>query len=189
MRCGLGVHRSVADVPSLAHLATVLLAEQPETEANLIRALLVAHAAVPDASSELLPEKDDLRKVCGYGQTDIHALFRSLENSVTLMAMERIGNKRHHFYEIPIPEDFTSSGRRPREIAVAMAHTPFVRSTRITYMATRMDFRVVVAEDIVHAAAVFNRATDRDQYERIAELPHASVGPQARGKGTVQAST
>ena len=29
----------------------------------------------------------------------------------------------------------------------------------------------------------------RDEYERIAELPRANVGPQARDKGTVQAST
>jgi hypothetical protein len=82
-----------------------------------------------------------------------------------------------------------SSGRRPREIAVALAHTPFVRSTRIAYKATRLDFRLVAAEDLDHAAAVFNRATDRDEYERFGELPNASVGPQARDKGTVQTST
>lgn len=175
--------------PHVAHLAARLLAEYPDAEMNLIRALLVAHAEVPDASIELFPDKSALRKVCGYGRTSQDSLYRSLENSVTLVATERIANKRHHFYEIPIPEDFVSSGRRSREITVAMAHTPFVRSTRIAYKATRMDFRVVAASDIVHAAAVFNRATDRDEYERIPELPKATVGPKARDKGTVQAST
>ena len=175
--------------PHVAHLAAGLLAEYPEADTNLIRALLVAHAAVPDASIELLPDRDIRRQVCGYGQTNMDALFRSIENSVTLVATDRIANKRHHFYEIPVPDDFVGSGRRPRDIAVAMAHTPFVRSTRIAYKATRMDFRVVPADDIDHTAAVFNRATDRDEYERIAELPRASVGPQARDKGTVQAST
>lgn len=175
--------------PHVAHLAAGLLAEYPEADTNLIRALLVAHAEVPDASIELFPDKDVLRQVCGYGQTSVDALYRSLENSVTLVATERIANKRHHFYEIPVPGDFVSIGRRARELTVAMAHTPFVRSTRIAYKATRMDFRVVAVEDIDHAAAVFNRATDRDEYERIAELPRASVGPQARDKGTVQAAT
>jgi hypothetical protein len=137
----------------------------------------------------LFPDRDTLRRICGYGQTSVDALYRSIENSVTLVATERIANKRHHFYEIPVPGDFVSSGRRARDITVAMAHTPFVRSTRIAYKATRMDFRVVAADDILHAAAVFNRATDRDEYERIAELPRASVGPQARDKGAVQAST
>ncbi len=175
--------------PHVAHLAAGLLAEYPDADTNLIRALLVAHAEIPDASMELFADKDALRQVCGYGQASVDALYRSLENSVTLVATERIANKRHHFYEIFVPDDFVSSGRRAREITVAMAHTPFVRSTRIAYKATRMDFRVVAAQDIVHAAAVFNRATDRDEYERIAELPRANVGPQARDKGTVQAST
>lgn len=175
--------------PHVSHVAAALLAEHPEADSSLIRALLVAHAAVPNPCSDLLPDKDALRKVCGYGRVDAYALSRSLENAVTLMATDRIANKRHHFYEVPIPDEFMSSGRRPREIAVAMAHTPFVRSTRVAYKATRMDFRLVAAEDLDHAAAVFNRATDRDEYERIAELPNASVGPQARDKGTVQAST
>lgn len=174
--------------PHVAHLAAALLAEHPNADAALLRALLVVHAAVPGASSEIFDNKDDLRKVCGYGLVDARALFRSLENEVTVMATESIANKRHHFYEVPIPEEFVSNGRRPREIAVAMAHTPFVRSTRIAYKATRMDFRLVAAADLDHAAAVFNRATDREEYERIAELPNASIGPQARDKGTVQAS-
>lgn len=175
--------------PHVAHLATTLLAEHPEADANLIRALLVVNAAMPNACSTLLADNEALRKVCGYGQVDAQALSRSLENAVTLMARDRIANKRHHFYEVPIPDEFMSGGRRPREIAVALAHTPFVRSTRIAYKATRLDFRLVAAEDLDHAAAVFNRATDRDQYERIAELSKASVGPQARDKGTVQTST
>ena len=175
--------------PQIAHLAAGLLEEYPEADANVIRALLVAHATVPEASVALFPDKDMLRKVCGYGQTSIHSLYRSLENSVTLLATEQIANKRHHFYELPVPDDFVTSGRRVREITVAMAHTPFVRSTRIAYKATRMDFRMVPAENIGHAATVFNRATHRDEYERIGELPGASVGPQARDKGTVQAST
>ena len=177
--------------PHVAHLAARLLTDYPEADTNLIRALLVAHASVPDASVELFRDydKDVLRRVCGYGQISMHALYRSLENSVTLVATESIANKRHHFYEIPVTDDFVSSGRRAREITVAMAHTPFVRSTRIAYKATRMDFRVVAAEDIAHATAAFNRAANRDEYERIPELPRASVGPQARDKGTVQVST
>ncbi|MDZ7640941.1 MAG: hypothetical protein U5J62_02775 [Desulfurivibrio sp.] len=116
------------------------------------------------------------------------ALARSLENDVTMMAVDRIANKRHHFYEVPVPEEFIGAGRRTREISVAMAHTPYVRSTRIAYKATRMDFRLVAAEDLDHAATMFNRATDRDEYERIPELSKPDVGPQSRDKGTVQAA-
>ena len=176
--------------PHVAHLAAGLLAEYPEADTNLIRALLVAHAEVPEASRDLFQGKDDaLRKVCGYGQTSVNALYRSLENSVTLMTTEHIANKRHHFYEIPVPENFVSSGRRARDITVAMAHTPFVRSTRIAYKATRMYFRLVTADDIDRTTTSFNRETDRDEYQRIGELSKANVTPNARDKGTVQAST
>lgn len=174
--------------PHVAHLAALLLDEHPEADSNLIRALLVAHAVLPDAVSELFRDKH-ARKVCGYGRVDDYALFRSREDAVTVVATDRIGDKRHHFYEVPVPEEFMSNGRRLRELAIAMAHTPVVRSTRIAYKATRMDFRVVAAEDLDHVSRMFNKATDRDEYERIPELAKASVGPQLRDKGTVQAST
>ena len=175
--------------PHVAHLAGELLARYPDADADLIRALLVAHAAIPEASRELFSDANMLRKVCGYGQTDTHALYRSLESSVTLIATEGILNNRHHFYEIPVPDSFVSGGRRTRDIVVAMAYTPLVRSTRIAYRATRMDFRLIPVDGIHQAAKMFNRATTRDEYKRIAELGNASVRPQARGKGTVQTST
>ncbi|MDZ7640942.1 MAG: S8 family serine peptidase [Desulfurivibrio sp.] len=37
--------------PHVAHLAATLLIEYPDADADLIRALLVAHAAVPEAGS------------------------------------------------------------------------------------------------------------------------------------------
>ena len=175
--------------PQVAHLAGELLTRYPDADTDLVRALLVAHAAIPEASRKLFSDANMLRKICGYGQTDTQALYRSLENSVTLIAAEDISNNRHHFYEIPVPDSFISGGRRTRDIVVAMAYTPLVRSTRVAYKATRMDFRLIPAHDIHQAARTFNRATTREQYERIAELGKASVGPQARDKGTVQAST
>lgn len=174
--------------PQIAHLAAALLSEHPDADPNLIRALLVSHAAVPKPTAELLTDKVILRQVCGYGRVDDYALFRSLENAVTLRATDRIANRCHHFYEVPVPEEFMSSGPRLRELAVAMAHTPVVRSTRIAYKATRMGFRVVAAEDLDHVSRMFSKATDSDEYERIPELAKASVGPQLRDKGTVQAS-
>lgn len=174
----------------VTRLAAELLAEHPNAGPNLIRALLVAHAEVPDASKELFKnDLDALRKVCGYGKINPDALTRSLENYVTLVANGKIANKLNHFYEIPIPNEFISDGNRDRSITVAMAHTPPVRSTRMAYKATRMTFRVIPANHIDKATKAFNRATTQEEYERISELPKASVGPQTREKGTVQTST
>ena len=89
--------------------------------------------------------------------------------------------------ELYIPDDFTSNGRRMREISVSLAYTPVVRSTRINYRATRMEFRLVPADSLDYVTTMFNRATSNEQYESISELPGGTIGAKARGKGTLQA--
>ncbi|MBF0630711.1 MAG: S8 family peptidase [Magnetococcales bacterium] len=176
--------------PQVAHLAASILREHPDASASLLRALLCAHAVMPEESQALIERDKEFRKVCGYGQVDVTALHRSLESAVTLIADGSIENKRHHFYEVPIPDEFTSGGRRRlREIAVGLAYAPIVRSTRIKYRATRIDFRLVTASDLEHITTMFNKATEKDDYENIPELKTATVGQQARSKGTVQADT
>nr|VFJ98731.1 MAG: hypothetical protein BECKLFY1418A_GA0070994_108715 [Candidatus Kentron sp. LFY] len=156
--------------------------------ANLLRVLLCAHAVVPEASQKFINRDKNFRKSCGYGRVDESALRRSLKNAVTLIADGSIGNKRHHFYEIPIPDEFTSGGkRRLREIAVALAYTPVVRSTRIKYRASRIDFRLVAAPDLKQVATMFNKATEKDDYENIPEFKKGLIGKTVRSKGTVQA--
>lgn len=174
--------------PQVAHLAASILREHPDADANFIRALLCLNAFMPEPSQQLIDQDKSFRSVCGYGQVHDESLHRSLENAVTLIAGDPIGNKRHHFYEIPIPDEFVSGGkRRLREIAVALAYTPPVRSTRVKYRATRIDFRLVTAPDLEHVTTMFNKATEKDDYENIPELKTATIGQQARSKGTVQA--
>lgn len=174
--------------PQVAHLAASILREHSDANANFIRALLCLNAVMPEPSQILIKEDKSFRRVCGYGQVQEASLHRSLENAVTLIAGGPIENKRHHFYEIPVPDKFTSAGkRRVREIAVALAYMPPVRSTRIKYRATRIDFRLVTAFDLEHVTTMFNKATEEDDYENIPELKKATIGQQARSKGTVQA--
>lgn len=118
----------VADVgtsmaaPQLAHLAASVLHEYPNATANFMRAQLCLNAATPTSSRELIADSKALRRICGYGSVDEASLHRSLENAVTLISDGKIENKRHHFYEIPVPPEFTSGGKkRVREIGVALA--------------------------------------------------------------------
>jgi Subtilase family len=175
--------------PHVTYLAAQILRELPTASQNLLRALLVAHARLPEGSEELFPEKGKLRNVLGYGAVDQAALIRSITNDVTLTSEGSLIDRRHHFFEIPIPEDFVTSGKRIRELTVTLAYTAPVRSTRVSYKATRLEFRVVAAPDIEHVATMFNRATSSDDYEKIAELGNASIGPNLRSKGTVQSDT
>jgi len=175
--------------PHVAHLATLILSEYTEANRDIVRALLVSHAAIPESSEALFGDKGMLRKVCGYGQVDSRALFRSLENEVTMVATGQIPNKSHHFYEIPIPEDFLSNGRRLREISIGMSYTPYVRSTRVSYKASRIDFRLVTAPDLDRVTTMFNKATEKDDYDNIPEMNNRNVSSTIRGKGTAQAAT
>jgi hypothetical protein len=174
--------------PHVTHLAGKLLAEHPNVSVNLLRALLLAHARVPPATLDIL-DKTILRKVVGYGSVDSRGLMRSLENEVTLVADERIENKRHHFFEVIIPEDFLSSGGRTREISVGFAYTAPVRSTRVHYRATRLDYRLIFASDLDHAVRMFNKKTDAADHENIPEHDGANVKLKQRSKGTAQAAT
>ena len=174
--------------PQVAHMAASVFHEHPDATANFVRAQLCLNAVLPGASQQLIDQYKELKYACGYGQVDETALHRSLENAVTLIAEGKIENKRHHFYEIPLPQDFTSGGRkRLREIAVALAYTPPIRSTRIKYRATRIDFRLVVARDLEHVSTMFNKATQKEDHQHIKEMTGATVGREARSKGTVQA--
>jgi len=174
--------------PQVAHLAASVLLEQPEAKGNFIRALLCLNAVMPHPCQDLIDQDKEFRRVCGYGKVDELGLFRSLENDVTLKAEGAIENRKHHFYEIPVPPEFVNgSRRRSREIAAALAYTPPVRSTRMKYRATRIDFSVVLGPDLEHVTTMFNKATQDDDYERIPEFKTGPIGKQARSKGTNQA--
>jgi hypothetical protein len=175
--------------PQVAHMAASVLLEHPEANANFIRALLCLNAVIPYPCQKLIEQNKEFRRVCGYGKVEECGLFRSTENIVTIKAEEAIANKTHHFYEIPLPSDFVSGGkRRPREIAVALAYTPPVRSTRMNYRATRIEFRLVASPDLDHVITMFNNATLKSDYKNIPELKTGRLhGPDARSKGTVQA--
>ena len=65
-----------------------------------------------------------------------------------------------------------------------------VRSTRITYKASRIDFKLVTSPDLERVTTMFNKATEKDDYENIQELiTNRDVSSTVRGKGTVQSAT
>ena len=126
----------------------------------------------------------------GYGLVDRSALYRSLEDCVTLWAAETIQDGKHHFYELPIPEEFWQGGLRDRHLTVALAYRPPVRTTRIDYRAVGITFSVVKARSLREAALAFNAATDRETHPSIAEPGNnREITAQLRSRGTVQAST
>ena len=179
--------------PRVANAAARILAEIPDASTDLCRALLVAHARTPLASAEMYrADKEALRDITGYGRVDRSALFRSLDDCVTLWAEEFIQNRRHHFYEIPIPEGFWLGDKRARELTVALAYRPAVRTTRIEYRASSVRFKLVPAGSLNEVARWFNAEFEitKEERKRVKERNSGRGLPETvRSKGTVQAST
>ncbi len=177
--------------PVLAHKAARLLAELPDATPNLLRALIGAHARWPRACEELLNPgdtgdgRDKLLRLIGYGRIDDTALFRSLDHTVTLFAEEGIGNDQHHFFALPLPESFWAGGRRMREITVALAYSPAVRTTRLDYRMSKLWFFLVTAGDLDEVTRAFRRNREQGLGERSNGrwLPN-----DTRKNGTLQVS-
>jgi hypothetical protein len=175
--------------PHVAHLAARILAEHTQADHNLLRALLVAHARWPEPSNKLLGDRAERLRLCGYGKVEDGALERSTEQEVTLIASDAIPNRCHHFYEIPLPAEFLEGRQRTREVTVALAHSPVVRTTRISYKSCEMEFRLVWADDLSRVSRMFNAATSPEEYQHIPEENGARIGARNRSAGTVQADT
>jgi hypothetical protein len=175
--------------PHVAHLAARLVGQYPWATANLVRALIVGHAAVPPAARTLGLKDADLRKLVGYGKPRDEQCLYSLERCVSLVAEEKLGEDQHHFFEIPLPEDFLGPSRRARGITIALAHTPLIRTTRFDCRGSQMSFRLAAGKDINEVSRVFQKAKKEDRAELIDEFRKPSVGSQVRNKGTVQAAT
>ena len=158
--------------PQVAHKAARLLGEVPDASPNLLRVLIGAHARWPQACETLLgPEdksegRDRLLKLIGYGHVDDAALYRSLDHTVTLLAEERIGSDQHHFFELPLPDSFWANGRRTREVTVALAYSPEVRTTRLDYRRAKLWFNLVVAASLDEVTQAYRRNREEGMGER-----------------------
>jgi len=177
--------------PKVAHRATRLLGRLPDASHNLMRSLIGVHSRWPEGSERLfetLGERDKrqrLSQLYGYGLTDDTALFESLDNVVTLYAEDQIENDRCQFYELPVPEEFWSGGRRERRISIALAYSPDVRTTRLDYRMTRLWFTFVTARDLDEVEQAFQRNREEGMGERPT---NRWIANNVRKQGTLQVS-
>ena len=157
----------------------------------MLRSLLGAHAEWPEQSISLLNPNDNaegrekLMRLVGYGCIKDGALEQSLDNVVSLICEEQIGNDLCQFYAVPIPDEFWEGGRRTREVTVALAYSPAVRTTRLDYRMTKLKFSLVVANDLDEVSAAFQRDRDQGMPERST---NRWLSGEARQAGTLQVS-
>ena len=125
-------------------------------------------------------------KLVGYGRITQDALIESDEQVVTLYAEDRIGNNHNQFYELPLPDELWSAGKRQRQISIALAYSPDVRTTRLDYKQTKLSFSLVEADSLNQVADAFTRDREQGMPERSGGR---SISGEMRKPGTLQAST
>lgn len=189
--------------PYITHLAGRLLNEYPNASANLLRATLVNHANLLTEIESTFPEemqthykevpetrhREIARDVSGYGVIDEESLYRSSENIVVLMSEEHIENNSHQFYELPLPSEYLRAQLATRELRITLAHSPAVRTTRLDYIATRINYRLVKGQSLEEVQNHFNHETQEETETRNDDATgNRCISAQLRDKGTVQSS-
>ncbi|EGE9794910.1 S8 family peptidase [Salmonella enterica] len=189
--------------PYITHLAGRLLNEYPEMSANMLRAMLVNHASVTQEMTQAFPQemresfrntpatrnREIERDVVGYGIIDEDTLYRSSEYVVVMRCEEQIENNAHQFFELPFPASFLRSRRATREVRITLAYSPAVRTTRMDYTATRINFRLVKGRSLDEVQASFNHQTQNETETRSDDATaNRNISSQQRDHGTVQSS-
>jgi hypothetical protein len=130
--------------PLVAFKAAQLLRRFPNASANLLRALLIGGATVPEPAAERLSRvsKDTARHVCGNGMIDLEHAAYSDDNRVVLYAEDELAFDHFAVYEVPVPREYQMTKGR-RELRVTLAFDPPVRHRRSDYLGTGMSFRLV----------------------------------------------
>ncbi|MGY3913103.1 S8 family peptidase [Aeromonas piscicola] len=189
--------------PYITHLAGRLLNEYPTSSANLLRAMLVNQAYLPNEVATTFSDdfrhaykedkntlnRDVARDVAGYGAVNEGDLFRSSDNTVVLISEQAIEKDSCQFFELPLPADFLRKKRATRELTVTLAYSPAVRTTRIEYLATQISFRLVKGASLDEVQRYFNQANKADVDTRNDDATNnRDVTAQQRSRGTVQSS-
>jgi hypothetical protein len=179
--------------PRVAFSAAQILTRFPQSSANLVRALIVSSAEIPQPAQERLQllGVDATRAICGHGLVDLERAAFSDDARVTLYAEDDLALDHFAVYRIPIPEAF-QAGNGERFIRVTLAFDPPVRHTRTDYAGVGMSFRLIRG---CQPDLIFEHYRKREQddgpFPELAGRYNCNLapGPQAREKGTVQSAT
>lgn len=172
--------------PYISHLAASILNRYPNSSNNLVRAIISNAATIPqellDINKKVSLELDNsldefkhqgnnnLNKMIyytnGYGFPEKEKCLESLENRVVLMAdinnEDALEVDKMHIFEVPIPEKFRKIKGKKRVI-VSLAYTPKVRNTRIDYLGTTMDFKLIKGKSMSDVIKIYETQKGKEE--------------------------
>ena len=149
MSCGTSVA-----APHVTHISALVeeklrrLLNGSKPSANLIRALVVHSARIPEETASWIGEgysesdaEARLLQIVGYGKPDIERALFSTDNRAVLYAEDEITDNNFQLYALELPDSFiTTNGKR--QLRVTLAYDPPVRGTRLEYTGKVMFFQI-----------------------------------------------
>lgn len=196
-------HGTSFTAPRVAHYAATLFNQFRNASANLVKALLIASAEIPQCRppgrlSELKLGSSDsdfaeLASVYGYGKPNLERARFSTDQRVFLLRENQIGLDAVHVYYFYLPVEFVYT-RGLKKIAVTLVYDPPTNKNRLDYLGCTMEFSLfknMNVEDVVRAykAIAAGESTEEELPEtfKIARLD-LQPGVRLRSKGVHQKS-
>jgi hypothetical protein len=115
------VHGSSFSSPRVANLAATLLSRYADATPNLLRALLIQSARLPEGVREWEPTR--AMRLCGFGVPDLDRALYCRPHRATLFYEGEIAPDEVKLFDIPVPEDFAKTKGR-KAITVTVAYDP-----------------------------------------------------------------
>lgn len=200
--------------PYVTHLAAKILERYNDISNNMIRALLANSTYYPQEIMRLIKNCKESNTIfnkefihnyqgqdinnfnkmlyytAGYGFPDINKCLDSEDNRVVLMADminedERIQVDGIDIFEIPLPDEFRKS-KGVKAISVTLAYNPKVRNTRIDYIGTQLEFKIVKGKSFSKVIEMFKKQKKDNKIPIEGECKLSNPGIALRSKGTLQ---
>jgi hypothetical protein len=136
--------------PKIAHQFGRLFNAYPNSSRNLIKALLISSAKIPNVIPSAFPKFDSstsstnllkILNVYGYGKPNFDEAKQSDDNRVILKHDGKIKLDHVRYFTINLPQEFIDD-ENDKEISVTLVYDPPIRKTRAEYLGVRMEYHL-----------------------------------------------
>ena len=164
--------------PKISHYLAKLYNKFPSYHRNLIKALLLSSANLPDNipdsfpkidSSTALPQWSKLTSVYGFGKPNLDAALMSDDNRVVMKFSGKIKMNKVKYFTIKLPDEFVKE-RGNREISISLVYDPPICNARADYFGVQMEFHLFKNAPIEEVMEKYNSVDlDDDKDEKVPE--------------------
>jgi hypothetical protein len=178
--------------PRVANMAAQLFTQFPNATSNLIRALIINSATLPNEIPRVFQARNKDTKgfkkqlqIYGYGQPDLFRAKYSAENYVVLLEDDaQIPVGSFQIFEIPPLQDDYLRTEGIRILSVTLAFDPPTRPTRgDSYLGVAMEFNLFKNIDKESIISAFVKASKETSTEEFTEVSLKELKHQHPGKG------